>query len=89
MPESNADTISMWLDKSLMGGAAAKGKGGMPTNVDGMRYFLSSLEALSDREFFKGMAYTKLWYLYDLPKLLRYSLLPLTLNSVRKGRLEY
>ncbi|ELR11623.1 uncharacterized protein ACA1_259470, partial [Acanthamoeba castellanii str. Neff] len=73
------DTIGLWLAKSLVThGAGGRHAGGsseatspVPTNVEGVRYFLASLEALSDRQFFAGMACTKLWYLYDLGKLLR------------------
>jgi hypothetical protein len=51
--------------------------------VEGVRYFLASLEALSDRQFFAGMACTKLWYLYDLGKLLRYEHHTRTANRTR------
>lgn len=73
-----ADTIRLWLEKSL---TAASGDGAagrhltevvrLTSNAEGVKYLLSALDALSDREFFQGMAYTKLWYLYDLGKLLR------------------
>jgi hypothetical protein len=75
--DEGADTIGLWLDKSLNRAAplGTTNEGSpIPTNLEGVRHLLGSLEALSDHEFFTGMACTKLWYLYDLGKLLRYVL---------------
>jgi len=67
-----SDTIGQWLSKSTEALKGLTEEVQLPKDIAGVDYFIKSLEALPDNTFFMGLARTKLWYLYDLGKLLRY-----------------